>query len=557
MAGMSSNFARKAALLDRDGVLNVDTGYTHRPEDLAFMPGAVAAVRRLNQAGRLVIVVTNQSGVARGLYDEAAVDAFHEAMSAALGREGARIDAYYHCPFHEDATVETYRHADHPDRKPNPGMVLRALSDFVISPGDAFLIGDRGSDVEAARRAGVRGYRYAGGDLDTFVADVLETEDGAELADLAGKLYAWLMEEALPLWWRTGADHERGGFEEAIGLDGRPVEANRRARVQARQVFSYAIGGAMGWTGPWAEAVEHGLAFFRAHYVRPDGLYANAVTPAGAPIEAPASLYEQAFALLALATASGALERPALMAEAKRLLERLMASRRAPAGGFIELAGEHPYYANPHMHLLEAAMACEAIEPAGPWRALADEMAELGLAKFIDAETGALHEYFDADWARVTGVAGRLIEPGHQFEWAWLLENWGVSRGRSDARAAARRLYQVGAGGVDRTRGVAVFELLDDGSIHDPRARLWAQTEWLRVALFLARSESDSAQRSLYRADAVAAAQSLLRFLDTPVKGLWRDRLTADGAWTLEPAPASSLYHIVGAIRELANPANH
>jgi D-glycero-D-manno-heptose 1,7-bisphosphate phosphatase len=167
----------RAALLDRDGVLNVDHGFTHRPEDLAFVPGAIAAVRRLNRAGRKVIVVTNQAGVARGLYDEAAVEAFHAAMTTALAAEGARIDAFYYCPFHPDASVEVYRHADHPDRKPNPGMVLKALGDFDVAPENAFLIGDRDSDLEAAARARVRGYFFEGGDLDAFVAGVLEAEE--------------------------------------------------------------------------------------------------------------------------------------------------------------------------------------------------------------------------------------------------------------------------------------------------------------------------------------------------------------------------------------------
>ncbi|HEX4183021.1 MAG TPA: HAD family hydrolase [Caulobacteraceae bacterium] len=166
-----------AALFDRDGVLNVDHGYTHRPEDLAFTPGAVEAVRRLNRAGRRVIVVTNQAGVARGLYDEAAVNAFHAAMDQALERQGARIDAYYYCPFHPEATVEAYRHTDHPDRKPNPGMLLRALADFGITPEHAFLIGDRRSDLQAAEAAGVRGYLFTGGDLDKFVQEVLAAED--------------------------------------------------------------------------------------------------------------------------------------------------------------------------------------------------------------------------------------------------------------------------------------------------------------------------------------------------------------------------------------------
>ncbi len=166
-----------AALLDRDGVLNVDRGYTHRPEDLEFVPGAVDAVRRLNRSGRRVIVITNQAGVAWGLYDEAAVGRFHAAMSAALEAQSARIDAFYYCPFHPAAAVEAYRHTDHPDRKPNPGMVLRALRDFDVAPERAFLIGDRDSDIQAAAAAGVRGYLYESGDLDQFVEGVLRAEN--------------------------------------------------------------------------------------------------------------------------------------------------------------------------------------------------------------------------------------------------------------------------------------------------------------------------------------------------------------------------------------------
>ena len=154
-------------------MLNVDVGYAHKPEQLVFVAGAVAAVRRLNQAGWRVIVVTNQAGVARGYYDEAAVHVFHAAINQALAAYGARIDAFYYCPFHEEAVVEAYRHADHPDRKPNPGMLLRALADHQVAVEDAFMIGDRGSDMQAAERAGVQGYLFAGGDLDALVARIL------------------------------------------------------------------------------------------------------------------------------------------------------------------------------------------------------------------------------------------------------------------------------------------------------------------------------------------------------------------------------------------------
>lgn len=165
--------ARPAVFLDRDGVLNVDSGYPHRREDLVWIAGARAAVARINAAGFLAIVVTNQSGVARGYFDEAAVDAFHAAMQSDLAASGARIDAFYACPYHEAGTVARYRVADHPDRKPNPGMIVRAFADHAIDRDRSFLVGDRDSDMAAARAAGIAGHLFAGGDLDAFIAPLL------------------------------------------------------------------------------------------------------------------------------------------------------------------------------------------------------------------------------------------------------------------------------------------------------------------------------------------------------------------------------------------------
>jgi D-glycero-D-manno-heptose 1,7-bisphosphate phosphatase len=156
---------RPCAFFDRDGVINVDMGYTHKPEELVFMPGAPEAVRMLNEAGYYVVVVTNQSGVALGRYDEDQVHAFHAALNRRLAEVGARVDAFYYCPFHKDAVVERYRAADHEDRKPNPGMILKALEDLPIRREGSFLIGDRESDLAAAAAAGLPGYRYEGGDL--------------------------------------------------------------------------------------------------------------------------------------------------------------------------------------------------------------------------------------------------------------------------------------------------------------------------------------------------------------------------------------------------------
>jgi len=171
---MTPDAGRPAAFLDRDGVLNVDLGYVHRIEDLEWVAGAPSAVRRLNDAGYLVIVVTNQSGIGRGYYDEASMESVHQALRAHLAKAGARIDAIYACPFHPEAIVERFRHPDHPDRKPNPGLLLRAMEEFPIDPARSFMIGDKDSDMEAARRAGVAGHMFKGGDLDAFVQVVLQ-----------------------------------------------------------------------------------------------------------------------------------------------------------------------------------------------------------------------------------------------------------------------------------------------------------------------------------------------------------------------------------------------
>jgi D-glycero-D-manno-heptose 1,7-bisphosphate phosphatase len=160
---------RPALFLDRDGVLNVDHGYVHRWEDFQWIPGAKEAIGAFNRAGWLVFVVTNQSGIGRGYYTEEDMHALHRRMVEELEAAGAHIDAIYFAPQHPEAPLEAYRHPDPPDRKPNPGMLLRAFAEWPVDRERSIMVGDKPADLEAALRAGVRGFLFEGGDLAAFL----------------------------------------------------------------------------------------------------------------------------------------------------------------------------------------------------------------------------------------------------------------------------------------------------------------------------------------------------------------------------------------------------
>jgi D-glycero-D-manno-heptose 1,7-bisphosphate phosphatase len=145
-----------AVFLDRDGTLIEDVGYLRHVRDVVFFPWTVDAVRALNHAGLPVVVITNQSGVARGLLTETGVEQLHRHMSAVLDAGGARIDAYYYCPHHPDGSVAAYkRRCD--CRKPGRGMIDQASADLGLDPARSFVVGDKWLDVGAARAAGARG----------------------------------------------------------------------------------------------------------------------------------------------------------------------------------------------------------------------------------------------------------------------------------------------------------------------------------------------------------------------------------------------------------------
>jgi mannose/cellobiose epimerase-like protein (N-acyl-D-glucosamine 2-epimerase family) len=373
-------------------------------------------------------------------------------------------------------------------------------------------------------------------------------DETAQLTTQLQVLRTWLFDSALPLWWSHGADRRRGGFVERLAQDGTAIDEPRRLRVQARQAFVFSEAARLGWQGPCAAAVTHGCDYLLQHYRRPDGLYRTRVNADGSMHDDRVVLYDQAFVLLAFASAFALTRSEPMRAAARALHDTLRARLAHRHCGFYETVERvAPLSANSHMHLFEVCQLWSALDDDRRWHDQAQAVAELAVATCIDLRSGALREWFDDDWRAAPGHDGRLVDPGHQFEWAYLLLRYADQQPNAPLERAAFRLLQIGEQhGVDVRRGVVVNALDEQFAVRDAAARLWPQTERIRAACRAARRDP-----APWTARAVAATAALQRYLAVPVAGLWLDRIDERGAVVDEPAPASTFYHIVGAILEL------
>ncbi|GAB2187230.1 AGE family epimerase/isomerase [Roseibium sp. LAB1] len=380
-------------------------------------------------------------------------------------------------------------------------------------------------------------------------------DDIKNIKKLSSELTIWLRDSALPLWSTSGIDQKTNTSLDVIDLTtlaGLPV--TRRARVVSRQIYSFLEGKKLGWTGPAEDVATALYGWYTDTFLTREGHYASCVDMYNQVTDPSFDLYNQSFSLFGFAKIAADLPGCKVSAteKAENLLNHLMTTYRHPEAGFQESSPARvPLCSNPHMHMFEACLAWESNSEDPIWADLADEIAELALTRFIDPVSGGLREFFNSDWTPYDGDKGRVMEPGHQFEWAWLLTRWGHSRNDAGALIAARRLYDIAwTYGIDESRGVAFMSLNDDFSVRDPMARLWGQTEWIKAAIALAKV-STGTEQDAYLADIPEAVRALqIYFADVPA-GLWRDKLAPDGTFVDEPAPASSLYHIVCAISEL------
>ncbi|MEM8633603.1 MAG: AGE family epimerase/isomerase [Pseudomonadota bacterium] len=368
----------------------------------------------------------------------------------------------------------------------------------------------------------------------------------AALRRRAREAKSWLFDASYPLWSREGVN--AATFAEALDLGhARLAGETSRVRVQARQTYVFATAERQGWKIEDArELTEFGLDILNKQCRRPDELYGRVIKTDGSGLEDDtADLYDTAFALLAFSTAAlNGDETDALNA----LPQAISSELSHAAGGYRETIPVPEFrLQNPHMHLFEAFLGLMETKGIAEHREIADQIESLCLEHFFDANTGTLGERFNQDWTTPDGDAGDVVEPGHHFEWVWLLNQYARLR-NSAPPEVSDQLYGFAVSTLDE-EGRAVQEVRRNGARHDSSRRTWPQTEALKAHLTMwQRGDERAGERAINSFDI------LMDEYLTP-EGGWIDHYSGDGQVLSKTMPASTLYHIVGAFEFLMDVA--
>ena len=367
-----------------------------------------------------------------------------------------------------------------------------------------------------------------------------------EQQNILGTLRTLMTERSLPLWAREGWDSSRGGFVERLGPDGKADQlAPRRVRVQARQIYSFAIAARLGWYPQGRDIAMKGMEYMLAKARSPDGRpgFVHLIDPDGNVLNPLRDAYDHAFVLLAMATLYELSGDASLRGEMDSLVAFLDRELRSPHGGYIEgIPPTLPRRQNPQMHLFEAMIAAFDATHELSYQNRAGDLFGLFAASLYDARRQALGEYFEEDWSRIEPV---VVEPGHQAEWVWLLRGFeritGCPTGRHRAQLLSSALRYR-----DEATGCLIDEGDAEGNIRKSTRRLWPQTEiakaWIAQAEVGEQGAADKACEALARLHR--------HYLSHPVAGGWYDQFDRDNRSLVDTIPASSFYHIICAIAE-------
>jgi mannose-6-phosphate isomerase len=365
----------------------------------------------------------------------------------------------------------------------------------------------------------------------------------------------WVVGTALPVWASAGFDHAAGRFRERLDATGAPVDLPHRAMVQARQIYVFAHACHLGWFAEGGALAERAMASLVRDFgvlSEHEASVAFSIDRAGRVVDDTRDAYAHAFVLFALAWLHRLNGDPALLRLAERV-DAFVAARLVDPrhGGVFDAypVSTRDKRQNPLMHLLEAYLALERSAPGRGWLDRAATLVATFRARLFDAEHGVLLEYFGEDWSPPADAArAGVFEPGHHFEWVWLLREYELLSGE-DLGASGARLYRVA-----RDHGIA-----DDGLVFDELTapdlrvrkrshRVWPHTEAIKAAA--ARSAQGDAEAAAFGRGMARLLQA--HFLDRPFVGGWVDHLDATHAPIVSYVPASTLYHLFFAAAEAA-----
>jgi N-acylglucosamine 2-epimerase/mannose-6-phosphate isomerase len=379
------------------------------------------------------------------------------------------------------------------------------------------------------------------------MVDISNGGDGAGLA-IPVRVRDWTFSAALPFWLERGFDGVHGGCVEALDFDGADAGvAFKRTRVACRQIYVFSHAALLGWRDGLDQA--HAAArWLQARAWRGDEAgFVRRLTREGQTLDPVIDLYDNAFAIFAFSYLHRATGDAWALERARATLRAVRRTLAHPTGAGYrnDETGEGHRAQNPHMHLMEACLAAVEAGGGAEFEAEAASLADLCTTRFCDGRT--LAEFFTQDWARAPGDAGRLIEPGHQFEWAWILAQH-QKLGGGDHRATISALIDFGERyGIDPASGATFNAVRDDGAPLDRASRTWPNTERIKAAV----AAVETLGQADARANADAAAGVLLeRYLAVEPAGTWIDLFDVDGRPAAANVPTSSLYHVFLAFAE-------
>ena len=365
---------------------------------------------------------------------------------------------------------------------------------------------------------------------------------------------AWLREILIPAWIDRAVRPGHAGFVEMFDPadPARDPGSLRTTLVTARLTYVFSHAHLLDPKSEALAAAQHGFAFLRdACREGGKGRFLHSVREDGTPVDARTDLYDLAFILFAMAWYYRATQVDQALVIADEVIGFIESEMAHPQGGFAEdTLGTLPRRQNPHMHLLEAFHALAEATGQQRWLDHANAIVRLAREHLVDAETGTLGEYFTDEWKPAPGAAGLVCEPGHHFEWPWLLlHHWRLT-GATQARHLAERLYGFATrhGLDDGSAGpLAAFDVFDrTGKVTASTKLLWPQTEAIKA--FLAQIELLDDADAAARLDLHLA--SLFRWFVAPETGLWFNQLAKDGTPPQTVIPVRVLYHLVLALAE-------